>query len=1013
MTRLGSLKRLLIASLLAFTATSSALAVDVATVPNPEGRILDGVYWTDSAPVIDGKPDDACWRSAALAKDFRILGSNGKLARERTEVRICYDATHLYLCWKAFESQMEKVDSGPPLDRHDSISDREYVQVMLDPGYRGKDEHFTFSASPLGAHQDSGGGKRLLFECGWRVAGGRVADGWIMEMAIPFAELADSRAYRATPQPGDVWGLALNRAESPRGELSQWTLTGGTFGNYGCVGKMIFKGRRGQSTQPKVESLGENLLFFGPGEVGIKISNSRTLARAVCSLSKDGKPWKLDRGDVTTKWRMPYNISTGGRWQLDIELSGNGKPFYVARAETNLPAVTETIQEVRAAVAVARAKLANLDHPVANRLKQSFGELEKELAASETFAGRTDQLTRQEWLSFVKTTESLRAKWKALSLDANLLRFYRAGQRFALGTARTNEKIYPDSIRDASSDKPIQMSATGNEYESAQLVVMPFWEELRNLSVVFSDLRGAKGVISADNLTWSQVKYVRIPDDAQVVSAHKHVPDILWPGEPFTVPAGAVQPLWIDVYVPKGTPAGDYQGKVTVKSDGFETSRVLMVRVRGFDLPEENTLQTNHWYHWGNAVYQFGAFYCGKVAFGPALWERHVKTLARYRAQQHYIHECSELTPATLEPDGHFTFDFSRYDEYLRIGKKYHANCLWLRFLSPTILNPKTPVVERKTGKPVMMEAVIADALRLAEGGKAWWRSSPAFVSFYTDYVKGVVAYLRGKGVLGQTVCEVSDEAFDDVGRWLGMIDHVSFLKPLTPDLTIISLGVNPTQSLEGKNAIGLLNAWGPHLFQCDDPAVLAACRQRQKHHEPFWFYTCTSRQGPGGYSPFHSHLAPFLQQRMHGWMAWTLGVDAFMTYIVYESGDWQKNVKANPAERWPAGEWYTTGDVSGHNLVYPGPEPKCDLIPSIRLSSMRDGVEDYEYFALLRRKAASLDRQRDGELMAAIDKELRIEPEIIRTMYEYTDDIQLLAAKRDRLASLIERASQAARGGK
>ena len=35
-------------------------------------------------------------------------------------------------------------------------------------------------------------------------------------------------------------------------------------------------------------------------------------------------------------------------------------------------------------------------------------------------------------------------------------------------------------------------------------------------------------------------------------------------GQPFDVPAEQSQPVWLDVYIPEGTPAGTYTGTVTV-----------------------------------------------------------------------------------------------------------------------------------------------------------------------------------------------------------------------------------------------------------------------------------------------------------------------------------------------------------------------------------------------------------------------------------------------------------------
>ena len=67
---------------------------------------------TDTAPVIDGKLDDPCWKLADVATDFRQRRpQEGELAGEQTEVRILYDDKNLYVCFRCFDSNPEKIIS--------------------------------------------------------------------------------------------------------------------------------------------------------------------------------------------------------------------------------------------------------------------------------------------------------------------------------------------------------------------------------------------------------------------------------------------------------------------------------------------------------------------------------------------------------------------------------------------------------------------------------------------------------------------------------------------------------------------------------------------------------------------------------------------------------------------------------------------------------------------------------------------------------------------------------------
>ncbi|MCM8769871.1 MAG: DUF4091 domain-containing protein, partial [Candidatus Omnitrophica bacterium] len=110
-------------------------------------------------------------------------------------------------------------------------------------------------------------------------------------------------------------------------------------------------------------------------------------------------------------------------------------------------------------------------------------------------------------------------------------------------------------------------------------------------------------------------------------------------------------------------------------------------------------------------------------------------------------------------------------------------------------------------------------------------------------------------------------------------------------------------------------------------------------------------------------------------------------------------NVKKNPEERWPKTDWSDGAYRGCGTLVYPGPD--YQLIPGMRLAHLRDGLEDYEYFALLkeRLKVKSGNPQWQEEAKEA----LNIEPEIIQDIYTWTKEENLLQAKRAKLARLIQ----------
>ncbi|MCP4538692.1 MAG: DUF4091 domain-containing protein [Chloroflexi bacterium] len=67
-------------------------------------------------------------------------------------------------------------------------------------------------------------------------------------------------------------------------------------------------------------------------------------------------------------------------------------------------------------------------------------------------------------------------------------------------------------------------------------------------------------------------------------------PDIAVPLElhtPFTIAAGTNQSIWSDIYVPKTTPPGIYEGTIEITEDGAPARQVpIHLRVRNFELPD-------------------------------------------------------------------------------------------------------------------------------------------------------------------------------------------------------------------------------------------------------------------------------------------------------------------------------------------------------------------------------------------------------------------------------------------
>lgn len=216
--------------------------------------------FTDAAPVIDGKLDDAAWKRAE-PMELRLTGSKGA-PRQPTSARALWDDKYLYV---SFDCTDDDIWAG--YTEHDShIYDQEVVEVFLNENSDGR-AYAEFEVSPNNTtldvfilHSGSGRKYKILFDyaCeGLKTAvdvDGTLSDApakgprddrrWTVELAIPFEEMY--LAPHRPPQAGDKMRWNLYRIERAGlrpedDEASSWSQIGaGTFHKPDRFGWLVF-----------------------------------------------------------------------------------------------------------------------------------------------------------------------------------------------------------------------------------------------------------------------------------------------------------------------------------------------------------------------------------------------------------------------------------------------------------------------------------------------------------------------------------------------------------------------------------------------------------------------------------------------------------------------------------------------------------------------------------------------------------------------------------------------------
>jgi hypothetical protein len=169
---------------------------------------------------IDGKLDEAGWTNIKPINDFIVAYPDfGKAPTKKTEVRIAYDNTALYIAAIMYD---DAKNIRRQLTQRDGIErqDCDIFTIGLDT-YLDRQNAFTFQVSAAGvqgdARQSSSNGSDISWDAVWQSAVSIQADKWIAEIKIPFS------AIRFAKKDVQSWGLQLTRFLRGINESDTWS----------------------------------------------------------------------------------------------------------------------------------------------------------------------------------------------------------------------------------------------------------------------------------------------------------------------------------------------------------------------------------------------------------------------------------------------------------------------------------------------------------------------------------------------------------------------------------------------------------------------------------------------------------------------------------------------------------------------------------------------------------------------------------------------------------------------
>jgi hypothetical protein len=509
----------------------------------------------------------------------------------------------------------------------------------------------------------------------------------------------------------------------------------------------------------------------------------------------------------------------------------------------------------------------------------------------------------------------------------------------AVWAAGGSDKIRPAApARSASS---AHLFAARNEFEPVQIAITG---EATNVRASATPLDGAGGTVPAPQLFREAIitlANASAPDGATGAWPDALVPDVdELVGEqrsafPFAVPAGETRVVLAEVFVPPGTAAGDYAGSVRVTWDGGEATVPLTLTVWPFTLPSSSSLKSAFGFSWGAIPSAHGL---DGDAFA-ALRERYGALALDHRVTLSHI------------DDG-----FGSLDHFVAV-------------YGPSLDGTA----------PTRLAGAALSAVELMGSASAW------------------ASTFRSRGWLDRLFQYTCDEP-PITCAWADIPARAAALRAADPELrTLVTTSLPQADANGVTEAIDVMVPVINHLDDRSGDGSAYAGNQRAKYdaflsaspRRELWAYQSCMSHGCGGTSAYFTGWPSYMidasgvRNRAMQWLLFRYRVTGELYY---------ETTMAYGHDPW-TNQWDFTGNGDG-TLFYPGTPARIGgtthvPVASLRLKLIREGMEDYEYLALLSRLGGEADAR-------------RIADALFPTAYQTDASPDALMAARAELASRI-----------
>lgn len=478
---------------------------------------------------------------------------------------------------------------------------------------------------------------------------------------------------------------------------------------------------------------------------------------------------------------------------------------------------------------------------------------------------------------------------------------------------------YPELM--SSRDSTLRMYGIRGDVESVQLIITPK-EDVANYSVEVDDLFNANGKkIGKSKIEVFSQWYVNVEGSYNTAAGNGMYPDALVPFKAMrkarlnTISAGMNQGLWFNITIPETADAGIYTGIATLKLDTESYAIPIELTVYDAVMPEE--VHTHS---------------CYRIEYNNMHKAEGTNTGDLAQAYYDFLIEkrCMPMLPSpTISED---------YDAFVDWLVPYAEN--------PKVSNYGLPYTETTdaNGNPIVSRERLMELFtKMAEKNISLRQAGNENVDLFKKglfYMGNLVDAPSGEKLEQVRACDLvlTECKYAVAEKYL--IDYPDLYQSLLEVRSLVTTVYN--ESLVGSDTVGGVQTWASILPSWGSEEQRQQYYDRQNSTdrqggEEAWWYGCSTPYPP---LPTYHIDDELIASRILSWMQFDYGSDGTLY--------WGVNNSSSRSDLWENAVAYT-GAMGDGSLLYPAKKfSTLEPLSTLRLESIREGQEDYEYLWMI-----------------------------------------------------------------